>query len=780
MEAPSESTEVDRSRRCRCRRRGGNSLSDLCAESGRSAEHGSDSCCESAIRKHSRGASVVTRSGTRAGTRTTRDTSSSPTVTAALTRSSFTSGLGFALDAFQTSAFDSLDAGKSVLVAAPTGSGKTLVADYAIASAISSGAKAFYTTPLKALSNQKYGDLVRAHGSENVGLLTGDNTINGDALVVVMTTEVLRNMIYARSKALNGLRYVILDEVHYLQDRSRGPVWEEVIIHLPPSVDLVCLSATVSNAEEFAEWIRSVRGQTVAVIEERRPVELTNLYAVAMRDGSLNVLETFARGHGGELIPNPDAARLLGRSQAHRGAHVSGGRRRSPFSTPRRVEVIEWLAEHDLLPAITFIFSRAGCDSAVARCVSDGVTLTNPTERSALRRIADEHTEQLLDEDLNALDYDRWLMGFEAGIAAHHAGMVPPLKEAVEQAFNAGLVKAVFATETLSLGINMPARSVVIEKLSKFTGTRHESLTPGEYTQFTGRAGRRGIDDRGYAVVLWNPFATFEQVASLASRRTPALRSSFRPTYNMTANLVARCNKKEAHHLLGLSFAQYQVDRAAESRQEKGAPDNRAQKRLNAKRADLGQQLDLVLGVLEACGFVDDWTLTPRGQVLRRIFSECDLLIAQAITDGLLDDLDSAELAAVVSLFTFEQRGRDTGDVLPHWPTGKVAKRAGAIERLWRALNILEVAAGIPETRCPDPGLAFAVHRWAKGQSLGSVLEDEDELTGGDFVRNIKQVTDVLRQIAEVSLDPRTASIALSSADACFRGVVCATSLVQP
>src|SRR5438067_8489431 len=247
-------------------------------------------------------------------------------------RTDFLRGYEFELDPFQEHALDDLEAGRSVLVAAPTGSGKTLVAEYAVAKALAEGGKAFYTTPIKALSNQKFGDLSRRHGQANVGLLTGDNAINGDAPVVVMTTEVLRNMIYAGSPSLNGLRYVVLDEVHYLQDAYRGPVWEEVIIHAPPTVDLVCLSATVSNAEEFADWIETVRGATTAVIEERRPVELRHLYLVADRDAeALHLLPTFVDGR-----PNPEAARLDA-SSAHgpRGQRGYGGGR-GPRRPPRR------------------------------------------------------------------------------------------------------------------------------------------------------------------------------------------------------------------------------------------------------------------------------------------------------------------------------------------------------------------------------------------------------------------------------------------------------------
>ena len=461
----------------------------------------------------------------------------------------------FPLDDFQLRAIAAIDDGRSVLVAAPTGSGKTVVAEHAVARALADGGKAFYTTPLKALSNQKYGDLVRRHGADNVGLLTGDNAVNGEAPIVVMTTEVLRNMIYSGSGALRRLHYVILDEVHYLQNAYRGPVWEEVIIHSPPEVRLVCLSATVSNAEELADWISTVRGPTEAVIEERRPVELQNLYLVGDRAAErLLLLPTLVDGR-----PNAEASRLD--DEGLRPARRSGRRPSRRRYTPRRVEVIDRLDDEAMLPAIYFIFSRAACNDAVQGCLQAGLRLTSPEERDRIRAIADARLGALSDADLEILGYRSWMSGLESGIAAHHAGLVPAFKEVVEQCFAAGLVKVVFATETLALGINMPARAVVIEKLTKFTGERHEFLTPGEYTQLTGRAGRRGIDEIGYAIVLWSPFVTFDQVAGLASTRTYALTSSFRPTYNMAANLVRRYPPDAAHHLLNLSFAQYQADR---------------------------------------------------------------------------------------------------------------------------------------------------------------------------------------------------------------------------
>ncbi len=446
-----------------------------------------------------------------------------------------------------------------MLVAAPTGSGKTVVAEYAIDAAVIDGKRAFYTAPIKALSNQKYRDLVDRLGAAQVGLLTGDNNINGDAPVVVMTTEVLRNMIYARSPALRDLAVVVLDEVHFLQDTYRGPVWEEVIIHLPTHIRLVCLSATVSNANELAEWITTVRGQTRAILEDRRPVRLDNLYLIGdTTHDRLHLLPVMVNGHANHDAMRLDAEAARGSRDRQKGGKQQGRRR---LYTPSRLEVVELLDRNRMLPVIYFIFSRNQCDEAAKACLAAGVHLTSSEERDRIHEIVDARLSALDPLDLAVLGYGQFLAQLEAGIAAHHAGMVPPFKEIVEACFVEGLVKAVFATETLAVGINMPAKTVVIEKLTKFTGDHHTFLTPGEYTQLTGRAGRRGLDDLGNAVVLWSPFVPFEQVATLAASRAFHLLSAFRPTYNMAANLVRSYTSERAHHLLNLSFAQYQTDR---------------------------------------------------------------------------------------------------------------------------------------------------------------------------------------------------------------------------
>src|SRR5436305_11753034 len=469
----------------------------------------------------------------------------------------FADDLGFDLDPFQRDACEALERGSGVLVCAPTGAGKTVVGEFAVHLALAQGRKCFYTTPIKALSNQKHADLVARYGAEAVGLLTGDTSINGGAAVVVMTTEVLRNMIYARSSTLDGLAYVVMDEIHYLADRFRGAVWEEVILNLPESVRLVGLSATVSNAEEFGEWLVDVRGDTAVVVDEHRPVPLWLHMMVGSR-----MFDLFAENTtDGRLTVDPQLVQrvqeLERRSGWDRPRH--GGPR---FRPPARVDVVARLERDGLLPAITFIFSRAGCEAAVNQCVRSGLRLTTPEESEQIRRVVDTRTADLPEGDLGVLGFWEWREALERGVASHHAGMLPAFKETVEELFVRGLVTAVFATETLALGINMPARTGVLERLIQFNGEAHVDLTPGEYTQLTGRAGRRGIDIEGHAVVLWQPGVDPAQVAGLASTRTYPLRSSFRPGYNMAVNLVDRVGVAAGRALLERSFAQFQADRS--------------------------------------------------------------------------------------------------------------------------------------------------------------------------------------------------------------------------
>ena len=494
----------------------------------------------------------------------------------------FAQGYSFPLDEYQIEGCKALADGKGVLVAAPTGAGKTVVGEFAVFMAVAQSRKCFYTTPIKALSNQKYHDLVERYGPERVGLLTGDQSVNSEAQIVVMTTEVLRNMIYAVSPTLRDLGYVVMDEVHYLADRFRGAVWEEVILGLADSVQLVALSATVSNVEDFGAWLDEVRGGFATVVSERRPVPLYQHVAVGRKlidlfdgvaptaqeapsDRAAKVNRELLKVSKNESMRVRDDARnprgRSGRGKPRRGKF--GGETHRRFQTPRtsRVDIARALQNAKLLPAIYFIFSRAGCDGAVQQVLRSGVVLTEPHEAAMLGAIADKHAAALSMTDLDALGYEDFRLALTHGVAAHHAGQIPAFKAIVEEGFQTGALKMVFATETLALGINMPARTVVLEKLSKYNGEAHVDITAGEYTQLTGRAGRRGIDTEGHAVVCWQPGMDPRAVAGLASKRTYPLKSSFAPSYNMAVNLIATMGRGRAREMLDQSFSQFLADK---------------------------------------------------------------------------------------------------------------------------------------------------------------------------------------------------------------------------
>ncbi|MFE0747958.1 DEAD/DEAH box helicase [Gordonia sp. NPDC058843] len=588
---------------------------------------------------------------------------------------SFTSRLAFRLDDFQLRACEALEGGHGVLVCAPTGAGKTIVGEFAVHLALAGGTKCFYTTPIKALSNQKYNDLVAVHGQESVGLLTGDSSINPDAPVVVMTTEVVRNMIYAESRALDGLSHVVMDEVHFLADRFRGAVWEEVILHLEPSVRVVSLSATVSNAEEFGDWIQTVRGDTSVIVDEHRPVPLSQHMLVGQRLFDLfDPADTGpARKAGTRPRVNPELKRQIRhrilmaddeREAARgRGRGRGGGPRRRDGRGPAlsRPNLVTRLDREALLPAIGFIFSRVGCDAALAQCLRSGISLLTPAEIGEVDAIVDRHLTELSPTDLDVLGVHEWREGLRRGLASHHAGMLPTFRHTVEELFVRGLVRMVFATETLALGINMPARSVVLERLVKYNGESHVDLTPGEFTQLTGRAGRRGIDVEGHAVVVWTPEVVPEEVAGLAGARTFPLRSSFSPEYNMAVNLLGRLGLDGARELLHRSFAQFQADRSVVGQARKLDEAQRALRKLDSElsRAAQARGLESVDSEAESgdepyAGFLGYVTL--REDIRRR---ERDLKYRKRVDthDAITADLASLKRGHVIGVPVGRHRG---------------------------------------------------------------------------------------------------------------------------
>jgi ATP-dependent RNA helicase HelY len=769
----------------------------------------------------------------------------------------FEATLPFALDGFQREAIGHLIAGRDVLVAAPTGAGKTVVGEFACAHALDGDGSTFYTTPIKALSNQKFRDLCAEHGEERVGLLTGDRSINGRAPIVVMTTEILRNMIYDGDRVLDRLRYVVLDEVHYLADRERGAVWEEVIIQLPRHVRVVALSATVSNAEDFGAWLALVRGDCALVLEERRPVPLRHHYYVndrihdtfrTARSGSTpGQREAASQARGG--VPNPEVLMLEQRARRRvvdrRGRRTRDGVR---LRWPSREEVAAELARRGWLPAIVFVFSRQGCDDAVAQLRQARVVLTTEEERVRIAEEVDGRLWELPAEDLEMLGLSRWRRSLMDGIAAHHAGLVPLFKEVIEALFQQGLLKLVFATETLALGINMPARSVVIERLEKYDGEGHVLLTPGQYTQLTGRAGRRGIDTIGHAVVLHQRSVDFRQVASLVGARSYPLHSSFRPSYNMVVNLLRRNDVGRAEQVLRASFAQYETDadiardarrlteleeqvgasavpadptcdagdwagywgvrqalteeeRAASRSRRRGGRATTDRARIEGLRRELSdhpchhcpdrsshedaqraidrawgevrhlrrsveersgslvRRFHLLAEVLRRRGYVDldaadgSDMVTAKGQVLAGIYADVDLLVAELLVGGHLDDRSTSDLVGISALLVHEAR-RD--DVLQpdHLPSPALDEAAELIGRIAAGIRADEEAVGVPPSRELDAGFVAPIVRWSQGLTLEEAVGDL-EVSGGDFVRNVKQAIDLLGQLRDVSAGAR-------------------------
>ncbi|MCI1211929.1 DEAD/DEAH box helicase [Bifidobacterium tibiigranuli] len=786
----------------------------------------------------------------------------------------------FELDDFQIEANQALEDGRNVLVAAPTGAGKTVAADFAMFLAQERNVKAFYTTPIKALSNQKYHDLVAVYGSEKVGLLTGDTSINAQADIVVMTTEVLRNMLYEHSTTLDALRYVVLDEVHYLADRLRGPVWEEVIIHLPEAVRIVALSATVSNVEDFSSWIASVRGDTQLIVSERRPVPLEQ-HVMIQADPKTEpeVIDLYRRDAAGEqtikinagLIDRLDqldrrAARHSGPDHAaqHRGGkhedfkhasrhHTRGADDKPQRHTPRRWAVVDELHYMGLLPGIYFIFSRNGCDQAVQQCLEAGLQLTDDDEARHIRQIVDEMAEgEMSYDDLKALSFPRFRFALEQGFAPHHAGMIALFRQIVETLFEMGLVKMVFATETLALGINMPARSVVVEKLEKFNGVEHVSLTPGEFTQLTGRAGRRGIDTLGHAIVVDHRGFVPATAASLSSKRVYPLHSSFKATFNMAVNLLNTSDYDTTRGTLDHSFAQWEANESAwklesrmttlqqaiagyeqafacghgdfrelmdirmrladlekEGRRElkhreftddaerrqafhkldaqiaelrrldrehpcRSCPDlaqhmtwghrwmreerelRRVTERYDARTGSVARQFDRICDILLALGYLErrsgsdnDLLLTDRGQLLRHLYGEQDLVLAQTIVDGAFDALTPQGMAAALSSLVYESRRGGMGEP-HHYPGGAhgaVAQTCDALRKQSSHIDALCRDYGLEPMQQPDFGVVDIMDAWSSGADLVEVLHD-NELTGGDFVRTAKRLADMLQQVA--------------------------------
>ncbi len=569
----------------------------------------------------------------------------------------FARTLPFDLDPFQREAFEALARGHSVLVAAPTGAGKTLVADYAAFRAMATGRRLAYTTPIKALSNQKYRQLVAQYGAEYVGIVTGDTSVNRDAPLLVMTTEILRNLLVVARDPLEDIGYVVVDEIHFLADQERGVVWEETLISCPRHVQLICLSATISNAREVAGWLSAVHGPTELIRHDERPVPLEDYL---WYDGEIQLIRD-AAGRRARSFPQvgvPDEER--------RDRHARDRARR--FEARREDEVptapllVARLRDRGFLPAIYFRFGRRSAEDLAWSIVESGTLPLLAEGRAAAIEDAMAHTLQDMDDDTRALHGVQDLIRLlPHGIAYHHAGLIHPLKVLVEGLFAAAYLDVVVATSTLAMGLHLPARSVVIGELKKFNGVSFEPLTATEYRQMTGRAGRRGIDTMGAAVLVPSPYLPFEDTFRRMSGEPEPLRSAFELRYNTLLNTYRPEDEERILYLLENNLAEYH------RRLNERAPGGPGRSLARPQRRGVRSRLYAMLDVLAAERLLDrTGDLKTKGLVARHIFNPWEIAVVQVLLDGSLARLEPAEAAEVMSLFIPSKfappADRDRGD----------------------------------------------------------------------------------------------------------------------
>ncbi len=648
----------------------------------------------------------------------------------------------FPLDDFQTEAMAALNQGHSVVVSAPTGSGKTLIGEYSIHRALAHGQKVFYTTPLKALSNQKLRDFRDQYGAENVGLMTGDLSVNREASIVVMTTEIFRNMLYAEADEhddpLADVEAVVLDECHYMNDSQRGTVWEESIIHCPPTVQLVALSATVANAGQLTDWIEKVHGPTTLVMSDHRPVPLQFSFC------SAKGLHPLLNEAGTGLHPNCKVWR------APKGHKRKGRSQRPPQPEPPPISfVVYQMAERQMLPAIYFIFSRRGCDKAVrdlgVQCL---VTLEEQARiKERLTAYSHDNPEAVRD----GIHADALLRG----IAAHHAGVLPAWKELIEELFQQGLVKVVFATETLAAGINMPARSTVIAALSKRTERGHRPLMGSEFLQMAGRAGRRGLDSQGYVVTVQSRFEGVREAGQLATSPADPLVSQFTPSYGMVLNLLQRHDLAKARELVERSFGRYLAGLDLVEDEE-----NLSQLRLQLS------QLEGVAGDIPWEDFEDYEKMRGRLREERRLLRILQQQAEETLANELTMALQFASTGTLVSLKSPQLRGRVAPAVIVEKVKGPgqfplllcltdenvwILLPCQAVVSIHAELSCLQVdGLDVPELSCSGElrhgdqasgGLALAVAHMARRHDMTTPQYDlaGEVLTQARLVRDLEQ-----------------------------------------
>lgn len=639
---------------------------------------------------------------------------------------------GYTLNPFQVEAARAIEAGKNVLLAAPTGSGKTLVAEYAIEHAVKAGRRAIYTSPIKALSNQKFRDF--KNDGLRVGLMTGDLTLDPDAPLVIMTTEIFRNAVFEDPERFRDTDFAIFDEVHFVDDVDRGTVWEESLIFAPPHVRFVGLSATIANLHEFGEWVRTVREQELCVIEHtRRPVPLSHrlfhpdagVFQLEQRARAITFHERAAardKRHGGRA-----GRREKERSRWGDKRERSQGRR-VPFGPRPYVQLLDELQHRSLLPLLYFCFSRKECEIKAER--SMGRRLLDRAERGRIEQLFDEICERF-ELDPTADPGLRGILGRAiSGVGYHHAGMLPIHKEVVERLFTSGLLKMLFTTETFALGINMPARTVVFDLLRKFDGVQMDYMKARDYLQMAGRAGRQGLDKSGLVIAILEDEDLMEAPLSrFHSGKVEPITSRFNLSYSTILNLYDRLGSKGLLAAYDKSFAAFQS--------QKGTPAARAKKKAAAHAA-----LALRVQVLRDAGFLGDDGLLPRGKLAQRI-NGYEIQVAELLFSGVLEPMDMHQLAATFTALIHEERRRAD----PQGHRRAAGPLMQAVTDAVRRFVAIETLHGVTHPiKEPDWGIAPAVDCWSRGGSVED-LERLAHSDAGDVVRTLRMAIQMMRQV---------------------------------
>lgn len=655
----------------------------------------------------------------------------------------------FELDKFQKQAIQYLEKGKSILVCAPTGAGKTAIAEYAIHLALAKKQKIFYTTPLKALSNQKFFDLCKHFGENQIGLLTGDIQVNREAQIVVLTTEIFRNMLYSQeeSEFIEKIGFVVLDECHYMKDPDRGTVWEESIIYCPSHAQIIGLSATIGNPESINAWINQVHGESELILSAERPVPLRFFFFG--REGFKTLITA-----GGKI--NPTIFKNGGGKQ-HKKPNKNN-------SLPTLVQVIKELAERNMLPAIYFLFSRRGCEEAVRKAAYANLNLLKEEERTLLKAELDKACK-----DLPWLAEHPHFKALSEGLAPHHAGLLPAIKSLVENLFQKNLLKVVFATETLAAGINMPARSVVISQISKRTDSGHRLLNGSEFLQMGGRAGRRGMDDIGYVIVLETLFEGPLEISHLAMASPEELHSSFAPSYIMVLNLTAKHSWEKCRNLVLSSFARFEKLQEIKTLQNtseqlmknltKGQKKdfklkNKTDKKLHKVNSELKRleelpwpEFEKAADVLRHFDYLSaEQKPTQKGLWAADLRGDNILFLAEMLDQGIMNNLTSYELAGLAcAMSNYEVRWQQNS-LASNWAITEQVQVAARkaydlIKHISKIQSHYEIYNRIPFT----PTLIELGFDWANDYTWQELV-DKYKADEGDLVKSLRQGADLLKQ----------------------------------